>query len=70
MEIVNKFKGIFSREDEVQDKSYLRKDKKSDNQIYKINEKNKIIVALTASIMAAKDEKKSKFHILKIIRVE
>ncbi|MFL0269008.1 hypothetical protein [Candidatus Clostridium radicumherbarum] len=61
------FKGLFSKEEE--NDSLQENDSNYDTEL-EIEEEEKVVVALAASIMAGKDKPDSHFHISKIRRVK
>ncbi|MEG0775155.1 hypothetical protein [Clostridium sp.] len=68
------FKLIFNKKENLKnrdEKNSLEKNiNKVDDSNYEIDEEDKLVVALAASIMAGKDKPKSHFHISKITRID
>jgi len=68
MPIMDVFKKLFGSKEE------LSEDRPEDNmeekEVLEINEEDKIVAALAASIMASKNNPESSFHISKITRIK
>jgi hypothetical protein len=61
------FKGLISKEEE---KDIITENNEASNVELEIDEEDRVVVALAASIMAGKDKPDSHFHISKLIRIK
>ncbi|MDV3426023.1 MAG: hypothetical protein LIR50_02385 [Bacillota bacterium] len=64
MPIMDVFKKLFGSKEE------LSEDNVEEKEVLEINEEDKVVAALAASIMASKNNPESSFHISKITRIK
>jgi hypothetical protein len=67
MGIISFFKGLVNKEEE---KDNLIENSTVNNVELEIDDEDRIVVAIAASIMAGKDKRNSQFHISKIRRIK
>lgn len=67
MGIMSFFKGLISKEEQ---KDNVTENNESSNVELDIDDEDKVVVALAASIMAGKDKPNSHFHISKLRRIK
>lgn len=67
MGLFSSLMGFFSSDEKAED---IIEEKKVENATYEIDEEEKAVVAIAASIMAAEDKPDSEFHISNITRIK
>ncbi|MDF2880372.1 MAG: hypothetical protein K0R54_929 [Clostridiaceae bacterium] len=67
MGLFSSLMGFFSSDEKAED---IIEEKKVENATYEIDEEEKTVVAIAASIMAAEDKPNSEFHISSITRIK
>jgi hypothetical protein len=67
MGLFSSLMGFFSSDEKAED---IVEEKEVDNATYEIDEEEKTVVAIAASIMAAEDKPNSEFHISSITRIK
>ena len=67
MGVLDLFKNLFNKEEKSDN---LIENNTEEKVVYEIDEEDRLVVALAASIMAGKDKPNSQFHISKITRIK
>jgi len=67
MGVLDLFKNLFNKEEKSDN---LIENNTVEKVVYEIDEEDRLVVALAASIMAGKDKPNSHFHISKITRIK
>ena len=71
MGIFDSFKRMFNKEEASEMSTDKSIEEITTNKIeYEIDEEDRVVVALTATVMAGKDKPNSEFHISKITRIK